>query len=541
MKRVFAIVLAACGLSACESPPQALDLEDPAPFDSAAFVAAAAERCRALAGTELGLATLQDATRVERGEPLIGFFRRMFIKWFIWPDMPKLEVPADFCRVTAKLRPEPGSEITAEVWLPEQWNGKLLAVGGGGFNGGLESAVLTLHAPLERGYAGLATDAGHETTESAKFAHDSPQQFVDYGYRANHVAAGFAKNLIAVYYGAPVRRAYFHGCSNGGRDALMEARRFPDDYEGIIAGAPAAGFSKLMTAFAWNQQAVLKAPNLSAKLALIQEAVIRRCDALDGVDDRLLENPLDCPFDPAELECEAGDAPDCLNADEVGALRRIYGGPHLSDGTPIYPGMPVGGEALQNNWDPWIVGEQSTAGAMAVEFFRWMVHGDAQWDLSRFDIDRDYPLAQERTAPTLDSDDPYLTAFAGRGGRLLLYHGWNDAAIPGGAAVDYYENVRETLGPVTDDHVRLFMVPGMMHCAGGVGPTSFDALDALDRWVETGTAPDRLTATEYDPPRIFGLGSEGRVVRTRPLCPWPTAAHYDGAGSTDEAASFSCK
>lgn len=522
--RLFCVALAAFVLTACDSP-----------------ASSTADRCLALEGTRVGGADVENAELVERGEAVIGFFRRMFIKIFIWPDMPKLEVPATFCRVTAKLRPEPGSEIAAEVWLPEQWNGKLLGAGGGGFNGGLDSAFLTLRSPLEKGYAGLATDAGHETSDSAKFAHDSPQQFIDYGYRANHVAAGFAKTLIANYYGTRVERAYFHGCSNGGRDALMEARRFPEDYDGIIAGAPAAGFSELMVSFAWNQQAVLEAPSFADKLKLVQDAVIRKCDALDGVEDGLLENPLDCPFDPEELQCETGDGEDCLNGDEVGALRKIYGGPRLHDGTHVYPGFPVGGEALPDNWESWIVGTDSTAGGMAEEFFRWMVYGDAEWDIDRFDIDRDYPAARDRAAPITDSDDPDLTGFTGRGGKLLLYHGWNDAAIPGGATVDYYESVREALGPAVDEQVRLFMAPGMMHCAGGVGATSFDMLDALDQWVENGTAPDRIIATEYDPPKIFGIGPDGDVVRTRPLCPWPTVARYDGAGSTDDAASFTCR
>lgn len=478
---------------------------------------------------------------LERGDALVGFVLRIILRFTLGSGATDLSAPTDFCRVTAKLRLEPGSEIIAEVWLPQQWNGKLVGIGGGGFNGALSAAAFVLGTPLEKGYAGVITDAGHPLTGSAKFAHDSAQQYADYAYRANHVAAGFAKSLVATYYGKPTTRAYFHGCSNGGRDALMLAKRYPDDYDGIIAGAPAAGWSKLMTFFAWNTQAARSAPKLKDKLELVQDAVIAKCDTLDGVKDGLLENPASCRFDPAELKCKKGDGADCLNADEVSALRRIYGGPRLRDGTQVYAGMPVGGEALKGNWDGWILSKKSAQASFAVEAFRWMVHGDPDWDLDRFDIDGDYPKARETMGPIMDSDDPNLSAFTGRGGKLLLYHGWNDAAIPAGATVDYHAALRKALGPVANAQVRLFMVPGVMHCGGGVGPNIYDLYGEMDRWVEGGAAPERIIATEYDPPALFGPAPNAKVVRTRPLCSWPKVARYNGSGSTDDQANFSCK
>jgi feruloyl esterase len=471
---------------------------------------------------------------------LIGFVKRMIVKIFVYGGLD-FAAPADFCRVTAKLRPTSGSEITAEVWLPQHWNGKLLAMGGGGFNGGLGAAPLMLRTPLAKGYVAMVTDAGHEDTNSAKFAHDFPEQYTDYAYRANHVAAGFVKELTASYYSAPVKRSYFHGCSNGGRDALMEARRFPDDYDGIIAGAPAAGWTKLMTSFAWNTQAIQTAPKLKSKLKLVQDAVIAKCDKLDGVKDGLLENPTTCAFDPVELQCRGDDRADCLNADEVSALRKIYGGPRLRNGKPIYAGLSVGGEGLKHNWDDWLFSNKTSHAMFARESYRWMVYGDPDWDVSRFDIDRDYPKAKDRMGPMMDSDDPNLSAFVAHGGKLLLYHGWNDAAIPAAATVDYYAAVRRTLGVSADAQVRLFLVPGMMHCLGGVGPTDFDMLEQIDRWSETGAAPERIVATEYDPPAVFGHARDAKVVRTRPLCPWPKVAHYNGSGSSDNEASFSCQ
>lgn len=538
MRSLTTVFVALCAiLAACDSGSSA---PVTAPVTSAASDTFKTH-CRKLAGTTLESATIEKAEVVERGTQMFGFFKRWFIKVFVFDGLPELTAPTDFCRVTAKLRPVPGSQITAELWLPPDWNGKLLAMGGGGFNGGLTSASLMLIAPLKKGYVAMATDAGHEDTNSAKFTHDFPEQYTDYAYRANHVGAQFAKSLAASYYRTPVERAYFYGCSNGGRDALMQARRFPQDYDGIIAGAPAAGWSELMTSFAWNAQAVKGAPELEEKLKLVQDAVVAKCDALDGVKDQLLESPQACAFDPTELQCKGSDANNCLSANEVTALRKIYEGPRLRDGQQVYAGMPVGGEGLEGNWEGWIVKEDSAQAGFALESFRWMVYADPKWELSSFDIDRDYPKAVERVAPMMNSDDPDLTEFMARGGKLLLYHGWNDAAIPAGATVEYYNSLRGKLGQVADTQVRLFMLPGMAHCAGGVGPTDFDVLGEIDKWVEGGVAPERILATEYDPPAVFGPAPNAKVVRTRPLCPWPKVARYQGSGSTDDAANFRCE
>jgi pimeloyl-ACP methyl ester carboxylesterase len=529
----FALILCAA-LSACQFTT---------PAESAArlggtIASGSAKQCEALAGTRLGAATIEKASWIKRGTPFLGFVMRTMVWFAAGGKSLGLDAPMDFCRVTAKLRPVPGSEITAGVWLPQQWTGKLIGFGGAGFSGGLSLAPFSLKGVMEKGYAGMATDAGHEDAESAKFAYESVETMKDYAYRANHLGTEFAKALIASYYGRPVQRAYFQGCSNGGRDALMLARRFPADYDGIVAGAPPADFTGLMSRFIWNQQAADSAPGLEDKLELVGDAVTAQCDALDGVEDGVLENPLKCAFDPAALQCQGDDAPDCLTAAEVAALRKIYGGPRLSDGTQIYPGQPVGGESLEDNWEGLFHLSPENLGT---EAYRWMVHRDPEWTVDRFDLARDSALAKERVGPIVSANDPDLSAFMSRGGKLLLYHGWNDVAIPATATLDYHAALRKTLGPVADRQVRLFMVPGLMHCGGGPGATDFDSLGELDRWVESGQAPDRIIAAEYDPPSRVLVIPGSKKVGTRPLCPWPKTAHYNGSGSTKDAANFICQ
>lgn len=499
------------------------------------------QRCAALDGKQLGFGTVTDVKHVVQGEELVGFFKRLLLKATLPFELPPLLAPRNLCRVWADLKPVPGSLIRVQTWLPDDWNEKLVAKGGGGFNGGLFGASLVMRDPAGKGYATVVTDVGHEVSDSAKFAYDNKEQFIDYGNRGNHATAVFTKELIASYYGKPVRHAYFEGGSNGGREALMEARRFPDDYDGIIAGMPATSFTKLMTSFLWNYKAVIAAPGLKSKLSLVQDAVLKKCDALDGVGDRVLENPLLCSFDPAELQCKAGDAADCLNVGEVEALHKIYGGPRTQDGSQLFPGFPAGGEALKENWDFWILDEKALQRGMGEEFFRWMVHGDPKWAKRQFDLDKDYRLAHERAAAILDSDDPDLSGFMQRGGKLIIHHGWNDAAIPAGSTLNYYDALLEKTGAAGEQQVRLFMVPGMKHGVGRPGPDEYDMLGELDRWVEGGAAPERIVARQYEPePTLLFTDPAAKVVRTRPLCAWPKVARYNGAGSTDDEANFTC-
>jgi hypothetical protein len=501
-------------------------------------------QCAALPGTQLGFGTVNKAEYVTQGDDLVSQEKKAMLR-ALAPSLPLMDIraPRNFCRVTAELRPVTGSLVKVQVWLPDGWNGKMLASGGGGFNGGLFSAALTMHGPSIKGYASVVTDVGHDMSFTAEFAHNR-EQFIDYGSRGNHVTAVFTKDLIAAYYGKPATRAYFVGGSNGGREALMEARRFPEDYDGIVAGMPANSFTKLVgVSFLWNHHAAMSAPKLRTKLPLVYGAVLKKCDALDGVIDQVIENPLLCKFDPAELQCKASDTADCLSAGEVTALRKIYDGPRLRDGTQVFPGQAVGGEGIPTNWDAWIVAEKSHQAGMGEEFLRWMVYDNPKWDKSQFDIDRDYPVAMQRAAPILDSDDPDLSGFLGKGGKLIIHHGWADAAIPPASTLNYYDALRTKVGAAAEKQVRLFMVPGMLHGpGGGNAPTSYDMLAELDRWVEGGPAPERVLATKHEVDVPFALeGTGGKVVRTRPLCAWPKTAHYNGSGSTDYAANFSCR
>ncbi len=483
--------------------------------------------CEKLAGAQIADATIDKTTYVETGATLI--------------DQPpfKLNASANFCRVFATLSSGPGSSIKAEVYLPDTWNGKFLGVGGGGFSGGVDSAALMLNGPLSQGYAGAASDAGHPTVEGAQWAHNDPVKLADWANRANHVTAVFGKAAVNAYYGQTPERAYFEGCSNGGRDALMLAQRHPEDYDGIISGAPAANWTGLLSSFVANQKAYkVFGADADAKMKVVNGAIMAKCDELDGVKDGVLERPNQCAFDPAETQCKAGETSACLTKDEADALRTLYKGHRLADGTEVFAGFAVGGELERSGWrDP----SKAGTGQMGIDFYRWMVTGDPDWDPETFDLDRDYAMAVERMGPIVNANDPDLSAFVGKGGKLLLWHGWNDTLIQADGTTKYYDAVKAKLGAAADEGVRLFMAPGVNHCFGGVGPSFFNKVDALDQWVETGTPPSRIIATKYDNDLFAFLGLPANPVRTRPLCPWPQTAHYNGTGSTDDAANFTCK
>lgn len=467
--------------------------------------------------------------------------------------LPPLPVTATYCRVEAHLQPVPASHIRIEVWLPpaEAWNGKFLGTGNGGYAGSFTSPYLYMRGAVAQGYAVAGTDTGHTANQmgdppSAAWALNEPEKIKDYGWRANHLTAAAGKALVRAYYAKAPKRSYFQGCSNGGREALMEAQRFPDDYDGIVAGAPAYPWVKLVAGFAWNTLAVQRAPDAGlspAKLSVLQDAVIRQCDALDGLADKLIADPRQCRFDPASVQCaDGGEGDECLSAAQVETARRIYAGPkYPRSGASLYTGFPPGAEAVQ--WTQWITGPNADQKAFATEFFRNMVFNQPDWELSQLDFDRDIARASAGAGRELNADNPDLSAFAKRGGKLISYHGWADAAIPPQSTIEYYEAVGRKLGAAkTESFMRLYMAPGMAHCLGGPGPSDFDALAALDAWVEQGRAPGSLLAAQYETDFAGLLGlPKGEPVRTRPLCPYPQIAHYKGEGSIDRAENFDCR
>ena len=454
-------------------------------------------------------------------------------------------VPA-FCRLAITLMPSSDSDIRLEVWLPlSNWNNKFQGIGNGGFAGSIGYGGMA--NAISHGYATASTDTGHRAEGTdASWAYHHPEKTIDFGYRAIHEAAVTAKAVISAFYGDAPRQSYFNSCSNGGRQALMEAQRFPADYDGIIAGAPANYWTHLMTSFIFDMQATAadSATYIPAvKLRAIEAAALAACDSADGVKDGVIENPAQCRFDPAVLLCKGAESDACLTAPQLDALKKIYAGPRDSKGAPILPGFSSGGEAEQGGWATWITGAapgQSTQMAFGVSFFKYIVYNDPAWDYKTSTAEHDAKLADDEAAGVFNATDPDLRKFKDRGGKLILYHGWSDAAIPALNTIDYYQSVVRKMGAKdAAGFVRLYLVPGMQHCGGGAGPSTFGqggvAQDdpqqnidaALERWVEQGTAPREVIAR--------GAG------RTRPLCPYPQTARYTGTGSTDDAASFVCK
>jgi feruloyl esterase len=403
-----------------------------------------------------------------------------------------------FCRVAATLTPSADSNIKIEVWLPaESWNGKLQAVGNGGWGGYISYPAMAL--ALAHGYATASTDTGH-ATQGASSAMGHPEKLVDFGSRAVHEMTLEAKVLIAAFYSQPARHSYWNSCSTGGRQGLMEAQRFPADFDGIVAGAPANYLSHLQPWTLWVPKVVHESPGSflpPAKLAVIHKAVIEAC--------------------------EGADRAACLTTAQVEAACKLYGPVVNSAGTKIFPGFSPGSEM---GWG-LLAGAEPIADP--VGSFKYVVFNNPDWDWTTLNFDSDVAALERAFEPAVDANQPDLRAFAGRGGKLIMYHGWNDHLIAPGNTVDYYNAVLYTMGAKrTNESVRLFMVPGMMHCRGGDGTADFDMIPELDNWVEPAKAPDRVVASRTNP------------ERTRPLCPYPLVAVYKGAGNTDAAKNFVC-
>lgn len=463
------------------------------------------------------------------------------------PGQPAIPAAAAFCRVKAVLTPNAQSSIKVEVWLPERaaWNGKLLGAGNGGFGSNMTVPALTMRGGIAQGYASVGSDLGHHALNDVdgSWALNQPEKIIDYGHRANHLASIAAKTVLASYYAAPLSASYFHGCSDGGREALMEAQRYPQDYDAIIAGAPASPWTRLVTSFAADHLAVFADPASELKpesLKLLQSASLAMCDKIDGLEDGLIDDPRACKFDPGALLCGPGVATACLTQPQAEAARKLYTGAKDSSGKPFFPGYAPGAEAISGTWELWLTTDKAQHGKFATEYFRYLVHNDPAWTLAKFNLEKDYEAARQRTRAQLDADNPDLSAFIGRGGKLILYHGWQDAAIAPENTINYYEAVRAKNPAQAASSVRLFMVPGMSHCLAGPGPNAFDVLGALDKWRSGGPAPEQMTATKFDND-IFGyLGLPAKAQRTRPICAYPKVARWTGLASTDDAANFRC-
>ncbi|MEY2855421.1 MAG: hypothetical protein RL030_2553 [Pseudomonadota bacterium] len=470
-------------------------------------------------------------------------------------EIQAIEVPAaagvpKYCRVSGTIKPE----VAFEVSLPDPWNGRFYMIGNGGHAGeSLADPGRTSQrdAALKMGFAFAQTNTGHDSRKEpgASFVMSDPQKAIDYAYRAVHETASTGKDILKRFYAQPAKHSYWNSCSNGGRQGLLEAQRYPQDFDGLLVNAPWSDQTGFTLGAMWNQRAMAAAPLSPAKLALLSARVMETCDAVDGLKDGLIDDPRNCRFDAHQHvpACAAGtDGPDCLTSAQADAVMKVYGGP-VSRGKPLFPGFMPGSEAVTaaafggnappaSAWLGMIVpaqpGARSADYGLAEGTMKFLVHTPPQpeYDPATFDFDRDVSMLDAWGAKA-NAKSTDLGALRKRGGKIIMTYGWSDQILQPMMGVNYYESVAKRFGAKTGDFVRLFMVPGMTHCAGGIGTDNFDAMTALINWVEKGKAPDSLVAK-----RIV----DGSVVRTRPLCPYPQVARHSGSGSIDEAANFRC-
>ena len=461
-----------------------------------------------------------------------------------------------FCRVQGVLQPTSDSRIGFEVWLPtENWNGRFQGIGNVGFAGSINYTGLV--SALQDGYAAASTDTGHQAAVTdAAWAQGHVEKVVDFGWRAVHLTAATGKALTNAFYSSPPHYSYFNSCSNGGRQGLMEAQRFPQDYDGIIAGSPAYNWTRLYLSYVWNARALSKAGAAisAAKTPAIKEAVLAQCDVLDGIDDGLISDPRRCAVDTNKLSCTEGETDSCLTTPQIRALEAIYQGPHTSDGTQIYFGFPPGGETAPGfpGWALWIFGKargQSIQNALGSSFLKYMAGAGESWTPADFDFDRDVTPLEMGTASALNATNPDLSRFAAHGGKLILYHGWSDPAIPASGTIAYRDQVISRMGKrAAAGFMRLFMVPGMHHCSGGAGPSDFgpggapapgadpatNLAAALEAWVEAGRPPEQVIA--HTPPATSGNDSG----RTGLICAYPKTAALNAGADPMLAESYTC-
>ena len=463
-------------------------------------------------------------------------------------------MPADglfpaYCRVSGVIDPE----IAFEVNLPAKWNGRFYMIGNGGHAGeALDDQMRTsqIRDAMKAGFAVAQTNTGHDSRKEpgASFVLSNPQKAIDYAYRAVHLAATTAKYITKDYYDEAAAYSYWNSCSNGGRQGLIEAQRYAEDFDGVIANAPWVSQTGFTVGAMWNQKALSEAPVTAGKMALVANRVMEKCDSIDGLKDGLIDDPRKCDFDPIRdvPSCQVGtDNDDCLTAAQAAAIAKVYSGP-ASNGKPFFPGFMPGSEALtpdlfgggsgSSGWMNMIVSARPNSKpadfSLAEETMRYLVSKppEPDYDYRTFDYDRDIAKLDD-WGKLVNADNPDLSSFQKRGGKLLMTYGWADSILQPLMGINYYEQALAKNGPATTDFFRLFMMPGMSHCSGGNGPDQHDPMTAIINWVEKGKAPDSLLAKKI---------VDGKVERSRPLCPYPQVARYTGEGSIDDAANFRC-
>lgn len=500
---------------------------------------AAASTCDDLAKMKLDNGKVTSATLVAPGAfeaPATGFGPPPGVANAAYKNLP------EFCRVQATLTPTPDSDIKVEVWLPAKgWNGKFVGIGNGIWGGQLSYSELG--SPLSRGYAVATTDTGHKGTGlTAEWAVGHFEKLIDFGHRAVHLMTVTAKASVKEYYGKGPDLSLWNSCSTGGRQGLMAAHRYPEDYDAISAMAPANPMTDLMTQSMWAHWVTKREPGAAltpAALGLVHGAVMKQCDKRDGLEDGLITRPEACNFDVGTLLCKAGSTEGCLTAPQVNAMRGIYEGVRAKDGKWVLPGWPLGSEMQLT---ALVMGPQPFP--VAYDYFNLLTYGDQKpWDWTTMDYGTGLADARKYGSAILDVPHDGLDAFFARGGKLLLSHGWNDGLIPANNTLAFYHGLYGTIPTASaQNQLRLFMAPGMEHCSGGEGPSVFDTLGTIDDWATTGRAPNRIIATR--PTSAGGMPggppSPPRDPMSRPLCPYPLVPQYDGNGDKAVADSFEC-
>lgn len=472
-----------------------------------------------------------------------------------FPSIPDVRItavthqttPAPNCKVSGVI----GTETNFELLLPDTWNGKFVMGGGGGFAGFVMNTAL-LYGAVQKGYATVGTDTGHSAHPlDASWALNNLERVVSFGHQAVHRTAVSAKALISSYYGQDILHSYFTGCSRGGGQALMEAQRYPGDFDGIVAGAPAYNWTDMGARLVRLNRAMYPDPeDLSVAVIgpgaqeLIGNAVMAQCDGLDGLTDGILNNPAQCSFDVSSLACEGGKTNMCLSEQEVNAARAIYDDLVINEDHVVF-GYPVGGELSPHGWARWLTGGLDPVGndprlrrrfpsfhfAFGNGIMKYLVFHDPDWDYTTYTFST-FESDVAAAAQVLNATDPDIDAFRARGGKLLMFSGWADMALTPAGTIEYYQSVLDRDASAAPD-IRLFMMPGVDHCTGGAGPSFSNHLDAIDSWVETGEAPDQLTA--------FWLNDQRQPDGSRPVCAYPKVVTYNGSGNPRDASSFSCE
>ena len=498
-------------------------------------ITTAQQSCASLASLKLPHVTITMATAINPAPE----YKAPNPKAPMWnPDPITVTVP--FCRVTGYSEPAEQSHIGFEVWLPraDHWNGKYLGIGTPGFVGFISYRALGRN--VQKGYATASSDTGHVDVDTPGEAPTTEwggirDKVIDWGHRGQHETTVIAKQLAKTYYGTPVKYAYWNSCHEGGNQALTELQRYPEDFDGIVAGDPAhyithlQSVTELVTLTLVGDGAGTPSFFPKEKYPVLHRAVLDACDTLDGVRDNIIDDPTRCHFDPATIQCPSyKDETSCLTAAQVDAVKKVYAGGRFEDGTLIYPGYEPGSELSWN-----FLGRGPGPFEASTGFFANMVYPNENWDYHTFDVARDARTAEARIGSIVDANDPNLKPFREHGGKVIMFAAWEEAAIPPRGLLNYYQSVVDTMGGLakTQKFARLFMPAGLGMCPGFFDPDSFDTQKAIEQWVEQGKAPDT----------IMGKNKVGQVVhRTRPICAWPKVSIYKGHGDTNKAVNYSC-